>query len=451
MGIQPLCLPNESGIGYALRFAQRNGLQYLGSFLKSTRIQWLVKGTNYSKLVLGRLQELSHPNSLSEVFNPLFKNNRLLTARVCLDCIDEAKFVHLEVQNPFVVKCTKHNKGFIERCTHCDTALNWELGLLDGRCTNRDCGKRLVSPPGPEFPLELTEQQVSDCILASHFARNTYSTTIKVSTWPTFTSLEQEVNQGYKLLSDSETAKQWRSVMANSMPSCLPASFRNHGASMLVNAIGEWKNSQLLKADLPNTQQTSLSGKFMVSVPDANKLLTTNIKALKLLQEEGLIPHTHNRIHIGADVDLTLILSMLKQANTDVSLPQSLSELRGILDYYALDMVDVLLGMKCGVLHAKCIASVDLHHSIHVNADALKAFGQSRFTQFSPQNISFKKAMKLTGLSEQALKRLRKTGQLRPPRVWMHGGHEQCCFEDVLALRQQLESKQLVLWDNSAA
>ncbi|QYJ95702.1 hypothetical protein [Shewanella spartinae] len=447
MAIKPSPIPNESGIGYALRYAQRNGIQYLSSLYKAQEIEWLCKGINSKKIDTGRLLEIEATESLSATFNPLFKVNRLLTARVCLDCITNNQLIAKEVQNPFVTTCSVHKAHFVEWCRCCNKHLEWDISLLDARCTNINCGALLAPHLNAGYPGDLTEQQVSDCLLANYYYSIAPGNLHCVgSKWPKLELPTQAVTNGFRLLTSKEAANDWLLKLAKEFPGAWPSTFRSIINTTLANLIGDWKNKALFEKQLFRPSPPCLSNTLKVSVEQATKLLVTNRDGLQRLQEAELVSRTHSRLHLDSIIDISLVLVLLETQKTKQRCQKSLMELREIMDFYALNLVDILIAIKSGVLTTNYKPGSHITDSIFVTEQELKTFGLRKFQEFRPQYVSFNKASKLTKVSVSSLRLLRKLGRLRPPSVAIHGGHDLCNFEDVIALRNSVESDQLDLF-----
>ena len=382
--------------------------------------------------------------SLSPIFNPLFKENRLLTARVCIECITENGFIHKEVQNPFKFCCSEHSAPFVIQCHDCRSPLAWDISLLNGLCTNTACGMPLKRRSKPALP-ELTEEQISDCIVASRYLDSPNLSFYKVTKWPKLSNYEEEVLSGYRLLTDLDVATHWLKALALATPSWWPSNFRLLACRNLAEGIAFWPNKSKFSNCTSLSEQGTTEADCNVAVVDACSLLTGSTDSLKRLQHEGVIPRSHTSISSRSNVSLSDLLSMLNTRRGQMTHQLPLSELISVLDYYSLDMESILIGIKHGRLSIIYQPGLNLAESVFVNESELTRFGIEEFAHYRPHDISIKKAQHLTGLSESTLRRMRKTGQLRRPRVNSHGSHDRCRFEDVIALRQKNESKQLRL------
>lgn len=446
MSISPVPMHNESAIGYTLRFAARNGFHYLDYLLDVKTIAGIVKGSHYPAHI-GKLSsqfKVSGTASLSSIFNPLFKENRLLTARVCMECVTQNDFIHEEVQNPFKITCSEHSASLVSQCYRCCTPLTWDIGLLNGLCTNRACGMPLQISGQVTLP-ELTEQQVSDCIVASRYMDSPNLCSHKVSKWPKVSDYEATVLSGYRLMTQPDVAAKWLETLARTTPSWWPCNFRLLACKKLIEDITYWPNKSIFGNCLSLSEQGTTEADCNVPVAEACSLITGSADSLKRLQHEGVIPRSHTKISSRSNVNLSGLLSMLNSYGGQITNQLPLSELRNVLDYYALDIESILIGIKHERLSIIYQPGLDLAGSIFVEETELTRFGVEEFKHYRPHDVSIKKAQRLTGLSESTLRRMRKTGQLRRPRVNSHGNHERCRFEDVIALRQAHELKQLPL------
>lgn len=155
-------------IGYFIRLAHSNGLSTIYDLISTVQFSRLVQ----AKLSIGDSlwlnQILDKPTHFeSEIpllnSNPFYISNRLLKPKVCILCLKENGIHRDSWQHTHHLVCELHKTLLISTCHTCKAPLEWDIALLDGRCTNQACNEQLIDM-NTALPL-LSAMQIDDCLL----------------------------------------------------------------------------------------------------------------------------------------------------------------------------------------------------------------------------------------------------------------------------------------------
>jgi hypothetical protein len=442
--VRPLFKSNESRIGYVLRLAKRNGYLRLSGLLPQPTIQRLVKNEKSKVRAIDTLLPHSTRIEPISVSTPLLRKPHSLRPRVCLSCIKEHGYLSAQHQNPFVYECHEHNEALIDTCPHCYHSLTWDIGLLDGRCTNLSCQQKLA-PVSHQITQPLSKQDIADCILAGIFSRNPNKLYIQTSTWAEFSHLHSLIETGYKLLTEPELMKTWLLESSRYFDRSLPASFRTIPASLLHKHLGSkrWSALSLLSHSSNYLSPSNPVTTPIVAHADTIMALTGfRFYELKRLQSLTLIhSNSGSKLMKSSIIDVSPFLRALTKSPNRVKGETLLSHSSFILKN-GVSIGAVLEAIATDQLKANIRASADLLSSLNIEQHVLIEYLQQKGQQARPHKLTLNQAIKITGLSAERLKQLQDKGVINKPSWYQDGCRHFCVYQDIVKLQSNHGTKQ---------
>ena len=447
LSVVPASYIDESPIGYTLRLAKSNGFRYINAMINKTIVNKIVKNQlSEFKFNDCKISHLYKEND-SHIRNPLFKHNQAINPKVCLSCIFENKKISYYFQSPYSYLCTKHQCPLIDTCPHCKQSLSWELSLLDGNCTNPQCGFKLkqhsfIHP-------ELTEKEdVSDCLLAGYLASNPATFFLTQTKWASHSSQLKLINDGYKLLNNKDVGQQWIKKLINNLP-FYPKSFASIPFKILVKNINsaDWPCIDIMKDALlkENSNKTNHECNLVTQAGVAMDLLGVDLFNLRQLNEKNLITIRNNeRLTKKTLVDISNIIKKLRKLEYLPSMTP-LSEQKSKMVFYDISPAKILISILNGELSAGYRPSTDLISSILIEPDELKNYAIKYFAKRLGNKVTLEQTKEMTGLPIKTLYNLKAKGILNTPSWYRPGCKHFCVFEDILKLRESLSDTQLSL------
>lgn len=160
--------PGESLVGFVIRLASSNGLSSVYDLITNS------KRISFSMAKISKRDYLWFSNLLQREFvfesdiplfksNRFFKSHRLTQPKVCFKCLQETGVLQDKWQHMHCLKCDIHDCSLITACPTCKTPLQWEVELLEGRCTNKEC-RKLLTDEGCNT-ITLSPMEIDDCVL----------------------------------------------------------------------------------------------------------------------------------------------------------------------------------------------------------------------------------------------------------------------------------------------
>ena len=435
--VRPTPETEESLIGFILRSVLRNGFMYLASALAPSYINKLIRLQKLPFQIKGlTLPKVQIPQF--EAKTPLFKHHWMLNPKVCLQCIEQNNIIKSEVQNPFLNRCSTHNTLMIDKCQACNVPLEWDVELLQGKCTNSHCGVRLTELSDKDLPY-LSTQEVADCLLASILISNNDISYIKPTQFATIKDYQQRILKGHDFLSQNRKVKVWMLSLLRNQSQAVPRSFTLvHIRLLLENIDSKWsfrKVVQQLK-DVSYAPPHSAINPMEMNASQARQLIGVDTESLQRLVEHKCIAKIGNsRFTYNSIVNLAPLINFLEKS-TFIEGRLPLSEQGTLLQYYSVTMADVLIAIKNNKLSVGFAANHNLSSSIYCNHEQLAAFGKEHLDSKHEDLIDREKAKEILKCTTEQLARFHKEGKLKHPK-WFKGSNQLCILGEVIQIREK--------------
>jgi hypothetical protein len=444
LAIYPSKFNDESSIGFALRVAFLNGFQYLSRMLSVTQINKLVRGIGLPLNDEFKIKGMRN-NIHADVRTPLFQQSWQVNSKVCLTCIHEFGYIKAEVQQPFLASCSAHKCAFIDKCSRCNQQLKWDINLLKGLCTTDGCGARLSGLPMNEqrqllLP-HLSAAQIADCLLASNLLSTPGKTIIEPTKFCTTVDYYEQLNDGYKLLTNIDKFTEWLQLYFEKQSVLLPASFLYSQLWLLIENLNTaWPIDHIvenLEAIKINRSQQSLEP-LVVSMLAATVLLETTSESLGELNSLKLIKNQNkSRLSMYSRIDVSPIIYLLSQHAVEPDM-QSLSSMKAICLEHTIEFIDIMKALLKGEITLGYKALNTLTDSIYCTKSELISLGEKVLASKKDCEITLVQASNITGYSLEELIIFRKKGVLKQPVAYA----EYCFMSDAINLKnQQVASK----------
>jgi len=380
LAITPKASLDESNIGFALRVALRNGFTYVERVYSKSTLNKIIRGNPVTITPQIHLKSRLYASTQTYIATPLFERAIQIDPKVCLRCIKEKGYINAEVQSPFVHQCSAHHEPLIDKCYACNNQLTWDIALLKGRCTSKQCGIELAQPAHTSLPL-LLDTQVADCLLASHFLSNREETLIKQPRYASFSNYQEKLREGFRFLNNHTSARSWMHSCINQHSSLFPTNFAATNISILFkNLKAIWPVSCVLQKyeTIERTSANNEIGPFYADTEIASQLLSVPKNKIQTLVESGLIkPKGSKKLNYKSIIDISPVIELLAPHFTSSEM-KPLSEQKESLLYYNICLSDIFLAIKEDELNVGFQANSDLISSIYCTPDALRGLANNK-------------------------------------------------------------------------
>ncbi|MAG76557.1 MAG: hypothetical protein CL811_07335, partial [Colwelliaceae bacterium] len=176
--------------------------------------------------------------------------------------------------------CERHGCALCDSCQECGEQLIWSPLLLEGTCTNELCLRPIQSSPISSQISELFIDEICDCLLASLFIKDPYTTVLPTYHHPSVSNFNSTLEQGFNLLTGKEVYDQFiERLAAPTTPFYqLPAKYQFFPLTLLIQHLNAaWPISDCYASFAQTPQATSTSNSciesFIVTFDSASKFL----------------------------------------------------------------------------------------------------------------------------------------------------------------------------------
>ncbi|MFT6908939.1 MAG: hypothetical protein ACJAS1_005646 [Oleiphilaceae bacterium] len=423
---------NESSIGFLLRIAKRHGITHREYLLNHAEMMRIVKGDKAKNPELHFLHQGPLKQCIAQ--SPLFQKSIMLTPKVCPLCLENDGFHYEKWNNIFEATCDKHQINLLTKCTYCSQILAWQPIILEGKCTNSSCGRKLQAQ---WCDVQMNHSQTADCLLANHIVHHYADNYIRTTKYPPIHNYETDVQNGLTFLNDPACARTWVSGLIEQNDK-LPFNFRTvKKALMLEHLSSSWPaQNELRKAAKPSIviPTNNKVGSFIVKASVARNLIGASTEELQALSDNRIIQIIGNtRLCVTSLIDISGVVSLLSTAKPYEEM-KCLATYQHLMVYFDVGITDLLLGYRNEKLQLGYKAGQHLLSSLYCTSSDLEKFCEEHFNNIRKEIMTIDKAMRLINAPQEELMKLRKIGAFRLPR----GGNDNyVVFDDVLTARKQ--------------
>ena len=327
------CLPS-----YLLRLTKRNGFK--------TPFDWLSQPTFHAASI-GHLSSIQTRELISKIgfitpenkfllsgnLSPLFISPNLIQPRICPQCVKEHSYIKSEWLNLFTLKCLEHDCLLVDYCSHCHQQLQWSISLLTNNCSNPCCNKLISSPVIKAYPSNLTMQQISDCLVAQFFKNNADATTFPKVKYFEMNCFNNQLMEGYKLLSDMKTFEEWCVLINDKLlqHAEFPEDIRLHPWQLFKESIQcKWPNLALftdMKFESPYSKAPTYP--IPLKIPAEQLMKSLGISTFQLRNVLALIDQSYlsnKRISPKRLIDMVAFSSKLINNSAAIEKRKTISE-----------------------------------------------------------------------------------------------------------------------------
>ncbi|MCP4989307.1 MAG: hypothetical protein GY928_25595 [Colwellia sp.] len=417
LAITPIAFPDESNIGFTLRVALRNGFTYIDRLFSKSILNKVIRGDPVTLTSHIHLKPRPLKSTQTYISTPLFERPIQIEPKICLRCVKEKGYIKAEVQSPFVHQCSTHHEPLIDKCYACNNQLTWDIALLKGRCTSKQCGIELAQPAHTNLPL-LLETQVADCLLASHFLNNREETLIKQPRYASFSNYQEKLREGFRFLNNHTAARSWMHSCINQHSSLFPTNFAATNINILFkNLKAIWPVSCVLQK-YEAIERTSASNEicpFYADTEIASQLLSVPKNKIQTLVESGLIkPKGSKKLNYKSIIDISPVIELFAPRFISPDMKPLSEQIESLL-YDNVCLNDIFLAVSEDKLSVGFQANSNLISSLYCAPEDLKALIKERHHQVKLHTSKFGKAdeNRLLGyFSKVGIRRLKSSNQL---------------------------------------
>ncbi len=318
LSVLPKQIADESLAGYLLRLSLRNGF--------TSPLDWLDKPLWYAitKNTISikqreRLSELvpsaksTRGLNLASRHSVLFPDCHTDMPRICPFCMKGTGYLKEKWRNIGNLTCERHGCALCDSCQECGEQLIWSPLLLEGTCTNELCLCPIQSSPISSQISELFIDEICDCLLASLFIKNPYTTILPIYHHPSVSNFNNTLEQGFNLLTRKEVYEQLieRLAAPTSPFYQLSAKYRFFPLALLIKHLNSaWPISNCYASFVQTTQVPSTSNSciksFIVTFDSASELLGITREQLIQIFPELI---TKKAIPRNQQLDIAAIIS----------------------------------------------------------------------------------------------------------------------------------------------
>lgn len=322
LSVVPKRISDESLASYILRLSLRNGFSSPLDWLEKSMWSAVTKNTISAKQrrLLSEIVPCAINTgrfNLAPRHSILFPNCHTDMPRICPYCVKGKGYLKEKWQNIGNLSCELHGCVICDSCRECGEQLIWSSLLLEGVCTNELCLCPIKSSPISSEISELFIDEICDCLLASLFIQNPYTTVLPIYHHPSVSNFNNSLEQGFNFLNDKEVYDQFveRLSDANSPFSQLPEKFQFFPLTLLIQHLNTaWPINNCYTSFLQTPQKSSTSNRniesFIVTFDSASRLLGITKKQLfhilPELSAKKVIPKNQH-LDIAAMINRTII------------------------------------------------------------------------------------------------------------------------------------------------
>jgi hypothetical protein len=322
LSVMPKRIADESLASYLLRLSLRNGF--------TSPLEWLDKpmwsAVTKNTISIKQRQLLSElvpcamstsDLSLAPKHSILFLDCHTDMPRICPYCVKGKGYLKEKWRNIGNLSCELHACVLCDSCQECGEQLIWSPLLLQGTCTNELCLCPIKSYPISSQINELFIDEICDCLLASLFIQNPYTTVLPIYHHPSVSDFNTALEQGFNFLSGKEVYDQFIERLGDAISpfSQLPEKFQFFPLTLLIRHLNAaWPINNCYVSFLQTPQVSSSSNRhiesFIVTFDSAIKLLGITKKQIfhtfPELSAKKVIPQ-NQQIDIAAIINRTTI------------------------------------------------------------------------------------------------------------------------------------------------
>ncbi|WP_105172412.1 hypothetical protein [Pseudoalteromonas sp. T1lg24] len=166
---KPIQIAEEYYLSSILRLLKYKGLLSIHDVFLEYYIPTLLEP--HRKKAIARLSKL-HLFEKIESSLPInsYQSKRLqpthyIGVKVCPECLKKYGFIKTEWLDLYLTYCEEHQCSLISSCSQCNEELDWDVPLLNAKCSNYYCLKPLK--PQNNNLCELSKSQIDDLLIAT--------------------------------------------------------------------------------------------------------------------------------------------------------------------------------------------------------------------------------------------------------------------------------------------
>lgn len=415
LALTPRPFPDESLIGYLVRLASTNGYRYIRRIFKENIINAAVR-YNVEVVNIALALELSIARPAVKATSVLWESPILLQARVCPKCIEELGYIKSEVQNPYITHCSTHGDELIDTCPACKQQLNWDINLINGRCS--ECALKLSIAP-TTLP-RLSQAEVSDCLFALAMMGANEKPYFHTPKYCSINHMSESVILGAQLLTDERMFKSWVLKTLRKQDPLAPRYLRLIDVDHLFTWLrGIWPVQNIREDIYKICYFSGMHSKDSSQIPAklAAGLLRITLRKLTTLTDLKIIKNAgKSKIHARSRIDIRPLLWALRLYTPTTGMVPLVNQIK-LLERYDIDLGDLLIARDRGEIRLGYRPDMCFFTSLFCNPHDLVSFAERMLYHRSITNevVSLETAMKLTQLSKEELYCQRQKGRLPLP------------------------------------
>lgn len=383
--------------GYLVRLAKDNGFSTINDLFYKHEFLALINGKGK------KYQDCCNKFGFVAPKRVIKNQLPIHSVRVCPACIQEQGLVKEKWFSKSVYHCDIHSLVLIDRCEHCQLALLWDVELLEGICTNIDCGRQLPKILSI-FP-DLTPTEIYQCWLAGKWCLDINP---KLFFFTTSTKIMQEV--GFAFLTSPDSALTYLDMYADPIrDNSLPQSIKKYELYALrTNLNSAWTTLKQIDdfLALPLLSTSGNTSDVVMLVKEFCKITSLDRTNLTRLIHDGYAKQPENRYRVTPDMklDLTQLFKALSENSVDIDDTSSITELGHLIDKHFQSNSEVLFACLKGVIPYKYRPDETLFGSIFVSIKSVKNFLVNRLKVMPDRILGLAEFETITGLSEVKIK-----------------------------------------------
>lgn len=426
--------------GYLARIACANGFSAIEELFLKAEITALIRGRGKNYQTACAKFNLTFDSQSPAI--PLPKT----TVRICPACVIEHGYIKTNWHSQTMYHCTEHKLTLIDSCEQCHRPLQWDVPLLEARCTNPSCGATLRRVPSN---LSVDEHNLAyECYLAGEWCVHQSEPT-KIGT-PSV-RLIQEI--GYAFLTAPITAEFYLNAFSKKYSTgALPHRVVMHSLFELrAKLSNSWRTTEQLDAFLAKPLPTTgpLSDSLLLSVKQFCRLTGFDRNDLNKLIDQHLVssPEARYRIEPDSTLDTAKLFQRLIDKSTAVECAKPLVEWRDLIEAFCQTFSAVLIMCVEGKIQFQYRPGETLLDSIWVTEHDVRNCLTSQVEYMRDQIIRFEQIQRMTGLSPAAIKKAIRSGKLRPEaQTRFDYCHSLFLSEATTLMKMNLQQAPLPLW-----